>query len=335
MLRYLETFYRHRLLLVSPLILALAASIGLVLLQSRTYEATSTIRFDSSPDSTLPVGVYVSPADQGVGKLKELLKTRSFCAKVGRLSPLAAELVATSSHASDTVSTIVNMLRGTPGQLTDNDVLDDVLLDTLNRKTMVTSVGPQIVSISFDYTNPRVAAGTVQAIVDQFGAELISSRKNAAQTALSFYKQQVEAQSAQLASADAKVYQYLQAHPGQRAPGAVEDVALTSLRSTDDLARERYRDLLLKYDQAQVDAASLNQPGAGGFTVIDTPAVPYRAKGFLKSAALAGIAGLVAGLVLMLIGLMALTASDTSARRSEEIEQGLGQKVAGSIPRLR
>jgi uncharacterized protein involved in exopolysaccharide biosynthesis len=277
----------------------------------------------------------VTPADAGVGKLKELLKTRSFCAKVGRLSPLANDLVARSGSGTDIMSKMLNTVRGTSGPLTNGAALDDLLLDTLNRKTAITSVGPQIVSISFDYVDANVAAATVQGLIDEFRSELLGARKSAAQTALTFYKQQVDAEAAELASADAKVYQYLQAHPGQRAPGAIEDVALTSLRQTDDLARERYRDLLLKYDQAQVDVAAVNQPGAGGFSVIDAPQVPYRAKASLKSLVLAGVAGLAAGVVLMLIGLMALTGSDTSARRSDEIEQALGHKVAGTIPRLR
>jgi uncharacterized protein involved in exopolysaccharide biosynthesis len=293
------------------------------------------LRFDQSVDNTAPSGVYIPPADQGSEKLKELLKTRAFSARVGRLGPLAADLIAGSTTSGDLLSKILKTVRGTPDAAGNPAVLDDVMLDTLNRKTIISSVGPQVVSISFDYPKPAVAAGTLQALIDQFGAELVSTRKGAAQSAITFYKQQVDAQASQLASADAKVFSYLQAHPAQRAPGALEDVALTSLKQTDDLARERYRDLLLKYDQAQVDAAAVNQPGAGGFQVVDTPTVPYRAKGSVKSLVLAAVAGLAAGVVLMLAGLMALTGSDTSARRSEEIEHQLGQRVAGTIPRLR
>jgi uncharacterized protein involved in exopolysaccharide biosynthesis len=210
-----------------------------------------------------------------------------------------------------------------------------LLVDTLSKKTVVITSGPQIVSISFDYQNSQVVAGTVTAMTDQFETEMISNRRNRAQAAVDFYKQQAQAQAIVLADADAKVFQYLQAHPGQRAPGAMEDVQLTSLRSNDGLARERYRDLLLKLDQAQVDIAAVNQQGASGFRVVDAPTVPYRSKGFLKSALLAGVGGLFAGLILFLIGLIALTATDTSARRPEEVETQLGKRVVGSIPRLR
>src|SRR5216683_2540489 len=148
MLRYLETFYRHRLLLISPLILALAASLGFVLIQPRTYEATANIRFEQ-PTSEAANAAYVSPADQGVAQFRELLKTRSFSGKVGRRGPLADDLVATNAAASDPVSWILTKFSGSGGRsLDDPNVVDDLLVDTLNKKTTVVSSGPQIVSIS-------------------------------------------------------------------------------------------------------------------------------------------------------------------------------------------
>ncbi len=338
MLRYLETYYRHRLLLMNPLILAVAVSLGLVLIQPRTYEASAKVWFDPATTSSgAAPGTFITPADQGAAELKELLKTRSFCAKVGRRGPLASDLATTGSAVPDLGSRIIGVLRGTQGlSLANPDVLDDLLYATLSGKTRVEAGGPEIVGISFDYSKAEVAAGTVQAILDQMSDELVGNRRAEAQAAFDFYKQQVKAEADALAAADANVFQYLQGHPSQRAPGAVEDVALTSLRYTDDLARERYRDLLLKFDQAQVDAAAVSQPGAAGFRVIDSPIVPYRPKGFIKAAAFAAIGGLLAGLVLTLVALMALTAADTSARRWEDLDGSqLGRRVIGAIPRIR
>src|SRR4029077_19674934 len=46
MLRYLEVFYRHRLLLIAPIIIALLASVGFAVTRPRTYEATAQLWFD-------------------------------------------------------------------------------------------------------------------------------------------------------------------------------------------------------------------------------------------------------------------------------------------------
>jgi uncharacterized protein involved in exopolysaccharide biosynthesis len=340
MLTYLETFYRHRLLLVSPLILALIASLGLVLIQPRTYEATASLRFqptvqDASDPTAMPALSNILPADQGTASLKELLKTRSFAAKVGRRGPLAADLVARDA-GGDLASQLLHLFRGTGGSVPSNPAaLDDLLVTTLNQKVTVVSVGPQVVSTSFDYPDRKVAAATVQAIIDQLALTLTDMRRSRAQAAADFYKQRVETQAAEVTAADNALSEYLQAHPAQRAPGATPTPTQLSLQQSDDVVRQRYQDMLRRYDLAQADLAQASTAGAAGFDVVDPPTVPYRAKGFTKALALAGLGGLFAGILLSLFALMALTTTDTSAHRPEEVEAHLGRQVVGSVPRLR
>jgi uncharacterized protein involved in exopolysaccharide biosynthesis len=330
MIRYLETFYRHRFLLLIPVVLTTAVSLVFVLSQPRIYESTAQLWFDSS-SASINLG---SPADQGAAQFKEILKTRSFCTKVGSSSPLASDVAAKLKASPDLITRILHKFQGGLAS-SDPAALDAALYDTINKNTTVTVTGPEIVSITFDYSDPVIAAKTAQAIVDEFSTELLGGRRIQAQATLTFYDQQVKSQQTELAAADAAVYAYLQAHPAQQAPTAVPDVDLTALRRTDDFARTRYESLLAKLDQARLDVAAGGQLGAAGFRIIDAPQVPYRSKGFVRSAAFGAAGGLGAGLFISLLALLALTAGDTSFHRPEELSADLGQRVVGTIPRAR
>jgi len=337
MLRYLEVFYRHRLLLIAPIIIALLASVGFAVTRPRTYEATAQLWFDPLTTSQAQLNAYVSPADQATSELKELLKTHSFTTKVGRGGPLAAAMLSGPGASSDIVSSLLNFMRGVPtvAATSNPQVFDDILFDTVNRQTTVTSNGPEVIAINFDHSNPRVAAGTAQAIVDQFSNELLGIRRSQAQASVDFYTSQLQGQELEVAADDLAVNKYLQAHPSQRLVGALEDTQLTALKRADDLARTHYQDLVQNLDAAKLDIAAANQPGAAGFRVIDAPTVPYRPKGFVKAAALAAAGGLVAGLFLMLATLLLLTVLDTSVRRPQELPDELSRRVVGTVPRVR
>jgi uncharacterized protein involved in exopolysaccharide biosynthesis len=192
-----------------------------------------------------------------------------------------------------------------------------------------------VIAISFDHSRPQVAAGTAQAIVDQFSDELLGIRRSQAQASVDFYTSQLQNQELEVAADDLAVNKYLQAHPSQRLVGALEDTQLTALKRADDLARTHYQDLVQNLDAAKLDIAAANQPGAAGFRVIDAPAIPYRPKGFVKAAALAAVGGLVAGLFLMFATLLLLTVLDTSVRRPQELPDELSRRVVGTVPRLR
>jgi uncharacterized protein involved in exopolysaccharide biosynthesis len=194
--------------------------------------------------------------------------------------------------------------------------------------------GPQIVTLTFVTGDPTVAAGTVRAMIDQFSEELNGRRHAQLDAAIAFYQQRLKAQEAALASADAKVSQYLVDHPDQRLANAIPDVTLVGLKRSDDLARQDYENMLQKLDQARLDLAALTQPGAGAFRVIDEPNVPLRPLSLMKKFIFAAGAGTAAGLAVSLLGLLLLTLADTSLRRPQEIEELLGLRLVGTIPKL-
>jgi len=192
MVRYLETFYRHRLLLLAPVILAVAASLSFVLTQPKTYEASAQIWFDTPPGQV--AASQQTAAETGSAQLSELLSTRSFTQEVGAASSLDADLSASMQRGSGLIGKVTHLLPIFGDSASSNpQALNDKVFDTLTRYTAVKAGGPQIVSIAFDYPNSVVAASTTQAIVDQFSSELLANERRKAQSAIDLYNQEIAA----------------------------------------------------------------------------------------------------------------------------------------------
>ena len=308
MLRYLETFYRDRLLFLAPLVLALIATIGITMSQPRMYQASAKLWFDGSvsPVDYLNASTpYTAPADLEQSILLELLQTRSFAHQVGYSGPLAAYLTkqpdAYSSSVSPTV--LLGKLESRPGIVPAGDEMDTLLASTLAARATVTPVGPQVLNVSFDAPDPQVSSGTVQAMVEAFFSQLQTTRLARAQAAVDFYRQQIAAQPK---------------------PQPTDEAAKTLIASLRD-----------KLDQAELGLAAVKAPGAGGYHVIDSPLVPAHARSLRKALAISAGAGLALGASISLLLLMILTWSDRTVRTSKDAQAALGRKLVGTIPLIR
>jgi uncharacterized protein involved in exopolysaccharide biosynthesis len=328
-IRYLETFFRHRLLVLMPLLLAGAMSIGISLAQPRSFESSARIWFYGSSLSPNAAQPGVSVADRQAAVFIELLGSQAFDLKVGQRGPLTAYVAATNGPES-LVSRILARL-GLSSLAGQPPSVDDQVSTILRKRVTVVSSGPEVVAISLRAADPEVARGTVQALVDQFSDEVLANRKTEAQTVVDFFDQQVKDQAAAVASAGADLSKYAAAHP--RAAGT--DVTLIALQHTADTAKQRYDESLLQLGQAKLDLAAQSQAGGSGFRVIDPPTAPSQPLSRLSDLLRAVMGGLLAGLLVAACGLIALTAADSSVRRAAEIRQALGLRVVGEIPLLR
>jgi uncharacterized protein involved in exopolysaccharide biosynthesis len=328
-IRYLETFFRHRLLVLMPLLLAGAMSIGITMAQPRTYESSARIWFYGSTLSPNPAQPGVSVADREAAVFVELLGSRAFDLKVGQRGPLAAYVAATQGGRSLPSKVLAKV--GLSSLAGSAPSVDDQLFALLSKRVAVASSGPEVVAISFRAAEPAVAQGTVQALVDQFSDEVLANRKTEAQTVVDFFEQQVKDQAAAVASAGADLSKYVAAHP--RADGT--DVTLIALQHAADQAKQRHDESLLELGQAKLDLAAQSQAGGSGFRVIDPPTTPAQPLSRLPDLLRALMGGLLAGLLVAACGLIALTAADSSVRRAAEIRQALGLRVVGEIPLVR
>jgi len=335
MLRYLETLFRHPLLLISPTLVLVALATGWVAMQPPTYDATVRLWVErqqlvANPNSN----PYLTPAQEQGAVITELLGTRYFCLKVGTRSHLdefLANPYAVRPSLFQRVLARVGLASATMAGLS-GPALDDAEYAQVS-KAIVLDTGPQIVTITFRGSDPVEAANVAQAIADQFVDESLAGQRTQVSAEADFYTGQVKQAQAQLAAADAAIDQYLNAHPDQRAATAIPDARLTQLKRTDDDARQRVSDLQSKLDKASVDNAALLRPDTSGIRVLDHAAPP--AQNSIKKLLIeAGVVGLVLGLVIMVVGVLVLTLLDTTFRQPEEVEQLLDLRPVGTVPKL-
>lgn len=338
MVRYIETFFRHRRLLTVPVVLILVVTGGIVLLRPPVYQSTARIWVDRQtalPQTNATVdNPYLTPAQNETAALQELLSTGYFCARVGRRGPLA-QYIASQPVSTSILSKVINKLTGrAAGVAQTRAAVDGAVYSILSRDVLVAPTGPQIIEVSFTYGDPRVAAGTVQAVVDQFLQEVLATRTAQQQAAVGFYKQQVQQSQGDLANADSRLNTYLDQHPELRSAGSI-DATLLQLQSDDNLARQNYESLLDKLDTAEVGLASVTAPGASGYRVLDRANLPSGPTLSRTAIAQALAIGLGLGALILIAGLVVLTLGDTTLRRADEVEPALELRLVGSVPRVR
>jgi len=334
MVRYLETFFRHRLLFIAPVVLILVVTGVIVVTQPVVYTAATRLWVDKpalgSDEQTNP---FVSPAAREAESLQELMNTRYFTVKAAHRGPLARSL-GSEPVAPSGLHWLLSRVRGgdTSAHMPSADQVDSMAFDILSHNSVIYAVGPQIIEVDFSYGDPKVAAATAQAVIDQFLEETLASDKARSQVVADFYSSQIRQTQQTLAAADLAVNQYLAAHPELRSVNAVPDAKLLQLQQADQQARQTMADFQSKVDGARLTQAALSAPGASGMRLLDPATVPAEAGVSRKLLAQALGAGLAVGLLVLVLGLLALTLADTTLRRPEDVEQALGLRLAGTIP---
>jgi uncharacterized protein involved in exopolysaccharide biosynthesis len=332
------------LLLIAPVVLTLGIALGLALSQPRVYQSSTRMWFDQSSLKLAQLSGFSAPAAQQGNVLKELLKTRSFDLSVGRRGPLSAVLAQRARTPGGWTARprhwLVKLGILSPLPASSLGAIDDAVVAALSTQATVDSTGPQVITVTYSDADPGIAAGTAQAIVDEFSAEMLANEQTQSKAAVDFYQGQVTASSKALSAADQAVYAFVVAHPPPRgttltsAANTVEDPALVALRHNDDLARSQYDGLSQKLQSAQLDQAALQQPGAAGFHIVDQAQIPTSPLHRTRTLLYAVIGGLVGGLLISLVALVLLTLADGSLRRPEEVQRLTGLRTVGAIPRV-
>lgn len=337
MLRLVETFFRHRMLLLAPMALVAIASLGWVVTQPPSYDASVRIwtqRQTLVPD---PNGnPYLSPAQEQAAVLTELISTKYFCAKVGKRTPLAGVARFHLEHASGgTRQKLLSLvgLGSSRGPVTDSQV-DDLVFTTISASTLILPSGPEIIAITYRDTDPQMAATIAQAIADQFIDETLSNQRVQADAALTFYTGQLQQARSDTATADKAMDDYIAANTAQRSANASPDARLSQLKHDDDAAHARLASVQDKLDQARLDRAALNQPGVDGIRVLDRAEPPSRASSTRKTIFTAVGVTVALVLLILVVGVLALTWVDSTIRRPEEVETVLDLRPVGSVPRV-
>lgn len=335
--RYLETFSRHRIAVILPIVVALFISGWYATSQPAKYQATTTVWFDTAvpAPSSLdnPTNGGTTPAQEGQQVLQELLGTSQFLVKVGHRGPLASYLTAHPPRGKTGVSALFSKLISVVHKSSSaTPSLNDQIVATLQKAFAFDPIGPQVLDVSMTSTNPGVMVGTLNALTAEYNSEIAAQRAARDTATSTYYQADLQDAATSLDHANAAVTGYLQAHP---TASTASDPVFNQLVQAAGLAQTNYTSTKQALQQATLGLK--NAVSASAFHVID-PAVAVSRLSNKKHEIFTVVAGLVAGMLISALAVSTLTAMDKTARREEDIEDALGVEVVASIrelPRIR
>jgi uncharacterized protein involved in exopolysaccharide biosynthesis len=305
--RYAETVLRHPVAFCVPIVLAFVVSLWLTQGQPREYVSQASLWADAPVpnDTTILNAPNPTPAEQEMGVLQELLHTRKFVG--GVWDRLVADGV---EH-------------GPP---------NDTQLGSLAKSIGVATGGAHILALAVTDRTPAHARAAAKAAIAELIAEVATTRQNRLKQLVTFYTDQVNAASQELANAQDQLAAYLAAHPAGSnstesgtGEAAVEGALITARQHFDDASAS-----LLTAQQGLDSAKDSTE-----LRVVDAPVLPGGPQSRKKQLAFAGVAGLVAGGLVSLLTLIFLVATDTSVRTVHDLDDDLAPRVIGTIPQLK
>lgn len=326
MRRYLEIVFGHKRLLLAPLLAALLATSAYVLVQPASYQASATLWAAGG-------GVGTESAAQAQADIAtQLLKTNAFAMSVADHSPLGSYL---DKHRNLLQSSgVTGQIDSLIGRGSNAKPSADAIRQYLATIVTVVAVGASEFSVTVNAPAPELASGTATALVSELSSAEVATRIAPTQTQLSVYESQLQTLSAKLDADLAAVRAYLAAHPSlaSNPTAAANDAQLSELEASATQDRQDYLGLLAKIDQAQSDIQLAQQPQLAPFSTVDAAQTPSTRSVLGKQQLLAIGAGLLAGLLLMVVMGAVLTRIDTTIYTTDEVPAMVGLRVIGSTP---
>lgn len=322
---YRETFRQHRKLLSVPIVLAVVIAAWSAFGAEKSYMSTLTLWVDNAAPAGSSLGnlnpAVTPPSQQEQQVVTELLAAPSFALSVGHHSLLASYLAA---HPSGGMTPTALLNQGSAS-------LNDRIISALGPTTVLTTApGPQVLQISFTGPTPAVAQSTLTALVTELRSASNTYSEQHNQSALVYYRAQVQAAQQSLKAARNQANQYLKQNP--RAP--TSDPNLSALTTAEGAASTQ----LTQANASLSGAASALKGSASGndvqvITPASEPSGPVSGK---KKQIMVVFAGLFAGLLIAFLGTIALTRKTDPDPWEDELAQSLvSGPSADALPRRR
>lgn len=327
--RYVETFFRFKWVFLFVLVVVPLLGVGYAIDQRQVlYTSTGTVWAEKPAYLAIAAAdwnQWGTPAQNQVGNVSEYLQTNSFALAVLRKTDLRTNLI-------------------TP-------LATQQTLDLLRKYVSVRPIGTHLLAISYSDKQPQAAQQVVQAIIDTFNKEVLSSADVQNAAALAFYQKKLAAAQATANDATAALRSYLNAHPeltqGSAAPSAQvsqmianasfaaqhpELVKLIQDQTAATAAQTNYQN---QVDQIQFSQSSENVGTSQSFRIMDAPVLPKTAQSSKKKLALEiGAAG-AAALGFVAGGVIVLTLLDSTLRSARVATARLDVPVFVAIPLLK
>jgi len=324
--RTLEIVFTHKRLLIAPLLAALIATAGYVLLLPPSYQSTATVWVNTSGIGTQ------SPAQTQADILSQDLKTSTFAIAVADAGPLDAYLTAhpgvMSTNPLHPLKELVGMGSGS------RNPSPDELKAYLGTHVTVATVGPNQLTVTVTAPTPGVARDTANALIAQLLSSEVAAKIAPMQTNLALLQTELKDQEIVLRDAVGAVQKYIADNHINLAKdpnAAATDPNLAVLQGAAAEAQSTYLNLLTAIDKLKSDVATAQQPKLAPFRVVDSPQLPSSVA-LGKTEIIAIAAGLFAGLLAVAVMAALLVRLDTTIHTADEVQRMVGLPVLGSTP---
>jgi uncharacterized protein involved in exopolysaccharide biosynthesis len=342
---YIETAFRHPLLLLVPaLLIPFLVAIG-AYLTTRHYEVSAALwAHVPSIMGTEGSTSYRPPAATEAQTFEERLSTESFRSSVITAAGLDEKVESGEWPPSSDLGRLLSKTSLTepiarllglvpPGSAADRR---DRALEKVESGITVEARGDNLVRIVHTGDDPEVGVALVEAAIDVYQEEQARSSAAQAQGILQFYEEQVAERRDDLEVAEAVLLTFQAGYPAtddEPLPPA-EAQQLAHLQTDYDIRMSQYELALERLGEAQLRADTDVTGSQSSFSVVDPPTLPDGPTLDVSRAVTLVFMGIVFGVGVGGVLVLVRTWSDQTLRRAEDIEQRLRVPVLASLPRV-
>jgi uncharacterized protein involved in exopolysaccharide biosynthesis len=282
LLRFTESYFRHRWLYVLPTLFMLIAASFYIALEKPKYNAYGSIyvRKESLLASLTAVrnndtSLWLSAAQETSNELNDLIQTDAFVRAVIHNTDLEAKMGLAETNVEEFI--------------------------TETRNSIGASVqGDNQVQINAAMQKPEIAVQAVNAIMETYIQWRVNGQRGESESAQAFFNEQINKYKADLDNSRQSIKNYILANPApiQGNRPEIEQMELSRLQADIDLIESRLVGALDKEEEARLSLAQLESDIRQSYTIIDAPRLPDKPEVSKKDQAIRLFVFLIIGIVL-------------------------------------
>jgi uncharacterized protein involved in exopolysaccharide biosynthesis len=324
--RFLEAFFRHKLLIMLPVVVLPLIVTPIAFFLHRPFFETNALIWVARPTYLRGVSdgdPWATPAQVTAGQIQQLMRTRAFIADVARRTDLEPFLATEAGEAE--------------------------VGDFFARSVSVVPASTNLVSVGARAEYPQLTVQVVNALIETARDRVMSERAEQAGIAIAFYESRLRDAEAELAKATADIRRYVAANPRLTTvdpsrgagsttaarlglpPIAIDPQLAELIRQIEGEQRE-VDNLRSSLESALMETAASAEGQDVNFRLLDSPRVPTAPVSQRRRILIFPAAGLVVGLGLSVSLLVVLVVADRSVRTAHDLPPSA--RIAAVVPFL-
>jgi uncharacterized protein involved in exopolysaccharide biosynthesis len=316
LLRYIESYFRHRWLYLLPVLFTAVAAILYFYTLEPKYTTRGILYINNQSLLTSLTAVqnndaswWVTPAQATNNEINELIQTDAFIRAVISDTDLEEDMNKGAESVYETISSV-------------------------RRSIWTYPVGNNELSVNASYIDPQTSLQMVNAVMNSYIRWQVNTKRKDSQVAKQFFSDLIQRHGNELEAARQKLKDYYNANPdpirGERPIGQKLDIE--RLQQEINLSASRYESALNKEEDANLAMTQIDSDVRHTYVLMDAPLLPDKPDTSKRMLAQQAAMFLAAGLLLSLIGIAGGTLLDNSFRYPIDVQAQLSLPVLAAIP---